>query len=92
MAKPDRADIDHDGMISAEELKQREENIRAWEVLFRDFDEDGNNEISMQEFRTAFNRSFIRVGRGIPAPPKKWAKSTVTTPLNLSGTFTCLCL
>lgn len=72
------ADVDHDGVISAEELQQREENIVMWERLFSDFDEDGNNEISMQEFRAAFNRSFIRAGRGIPPPPKQWARNSET--------------
>ena len=56
------------------ELKLRESNIAAWETMFRDFDEDGNNEISMQEFRTAFKRSFISVGRCIAPPPKQWAR------------------
>ena len=56
------------------ELQLRESNIAAWEALFGDFDEDGNNEISMQEFRSAFKRSFISVGRCIVPPPKQWAR------------------
>ena len=72
------ADVDHDGVISAEELRLREENIRTWERLFKDFDDDGNNEISMQEFKAAFQRSFIRAGRGIEPPPKQWAKPGVS--------------
>eukprot|EP00658_Telonema_sp_P-2_P062162 TRINITY_DN5082_c0_g1_i1.p1 TRINITY_DN5082_c0_g1~~TRINITY_DN5082_c0_g1_i1.p1 ORF type:complete len:330 (-),score=109.35 TRINITY_DN5082_c0_g1_i1:555-1544(-) len=69
----DLADADHDGVIDAGELASRAESIASWDKVFRLFDVDGDNEISMQEFRQAFRRSFIAVGRGLPPPPKQWA-------------------
>lgn len=72
------ADVDHDGTIDAAELQLREESIQTWERLFALFDEDGNQEISMQEFRQAFRRSFISVGRRVQPTPKQWADQSET--------------